>query len=813
MNPIALSVLGVSAVLAAISIVVPLARRLMLPNTLVLAFLGVLIGLLGYLNVDVGGFGYDIVGGLREIGLLDDAFIYVYLPPLLFAAGLTVDIRYILEDVWHVMLLALVAVVLCTVFVGYAVAQVTGMALLSCLLLGTIVSTTDTAAVVNVFREVGAPKRLSTIVNGEALFNDAAAIAMFSIMLEMLTRGTSISALRAVSDFAVALIGGVAFGYLMARICCWLISMLKDTVTTEVTLTIAFAYFTFVVGSQILNVSGVVATVTLAIAVGAYGRTRVSPGSWESLHKVWEHLEFWGTSLIFVTSAMYVPRTLRVFDWQDVVTVAVVFVAALASRAVVIWGMMPTFSALGASRPLSHSYKIVLWWGGVRGAVTIALALATTATDGVPQPVQHMIASAGVGYVIASLVLNGLTLRPLMNMLRLDRLSEHERTLRNRVLRLARRRIRRELGDVAEIVGQDPDELSRSIVPTGDSRLPRMSAEEMLRLALATWCHHEADAVLSFRERGVLTRHHADMLRAQADRLQNALKTNHVDGYRQEVLRLRKPPATLRLAFWLYRSVGWKAPVISAIADHMEYLFGELLLLRELIQQAERDAPEVFGKELAAELVLALQDRADIVDKEIRAIERAYANLAATIRNRHLALVALGVVEAEYRRHLSEATITMDVFEDLDTRRRAIATRFAKRPEVEFDFNLKGAIRRFRLSSDLPALWAHAKPYFAFPGHQVALGGASSPLFFIVLGSVEVQSEDGPAVLRGGDMFARSGVIPGCRKVTAAVCTSHVKMLKVSGRRLASLLGANPALRQRLNTTPRRRRRSALQTH
>jgi CPA1 family monovalent cation:H+ antiporter len=788
----------VSAVLAVVSIVVPLARRWMLPSTLVLGFLGVLIGSLGYLNFGGNGLGQDLVGGLRELGLLDDAFIFVYLPPLLFSAGLTVDIRFILDDIWHVVLLALVAVVVCTLFVGYAVALTTGTALLSCLLLGTIVSPTDTAAVIAVFREVGAPKRLSTIVEGEALFNDAAAIAMFAMLLEMVTSDVAADLWRAASEFLLSLSGGAVFGYAMARLCCGLISTLKDEVTTEVTLTIAFAYFTFVVGSEVLHVSGVVATVTLAIGIGAYGRSRVSPGSWEGLHRVWEHLDFWATSLIFVTSAMYVPRALKVFDWHDLANVGVVFVAALASRAFVIWGLMPTFSAVGASRPLNNSYKVVLWWGGMRGAVTIALVLAAVATDGVSAPVRHLIVSTGVGYVIASLTLNGLTLRPLMNFLRLDRFSDHERAMRDRVLRLARRRIRDELGDVAAVVGRDPDEFSRAMVPIKDRRATRLNDEDGLRIALATWCHHEIDLVLSFRERGILSRHHVDVLRAQADRLLNALKGG-TEAYRQEVARSRRLSRLWRLAFRVHRLTQWKVPLVAAIANRMEYLFGEYLVVEELIRQAKADARGFFGK--AAEPLLAvLQERADMAEREIHDIEQVYPSLGAAVRDRHLALVALGLVEAEYRRHLSEATISLDVFKDLDDRRRTIAQRFARRPGLEADFGLKAGSARlaFPVLRSIPR--SAIVLCFAYPGQDLAAPGDRSA-FLILAGQVEIRHGDSRATLGPGEAFAGTELFPGCTTADEAVSTAHTKILRLS----ESQLRARPRV-QTVKTKTRRRR-------
>ena len=793
MHPIALSILGISALLTTISVVVPLARRLMLPYTLVLAFMGVLIGLLGYLKLDTHGFGADLLGGLRELGLLDNAFIDVYLPPLLFSAGLTVDVRHIIEDIWHVTLLALVAVIGCTLFVGYGLDVMTGVGLLPCLLIGTIVSTTDTAAVVNIFREVGAPKRLSAIVEGEALFNDAAAIALFGLFLAMLTQGKALEPLAAGRDFFVALVGGAAFGFVVARAGCWLISTLRDTVTTEVTLTIALTYFTFIVGNEVFGVSGVVAVVTLAIVIGSVGRTRVSPGSWEILHKVWEHLDFWATSLIFVTSAMFVPRALTAFGWEDLLTVAVTYCAALASRAAVIWGMMPTFAALGASKPLSNSYKGVLWWGGMRGAVTIALALATAATDGVPTNIRHLVLATSIGYVIASLTLNGLSLRPLMQMLKLDKFNDHDRVLRNRVVSLARHRIKRDLHDIAQMIGHDAEELSRSIVPPDVARKLPVAQDQQLRMALDTWCHHEHDLVLTFRERGILSRHHADLFRTHADRLMNALHAHDVAGYSQEAHRLLQPPLLLRTAFWLFRHLRLRAPITVAIADRMERLIGELLLLRELIRQADSLARQLFGRETAAELHQLLEVRLREIECEIEAIENSYPDFARAMHTRHLALVAVGLVEAEYRRHLTEATISADVFEDLEAQRRDIAASFAKRPHLDFRFNVRRAIARFPILEALAprkdfygfrsaqAFSSRIRPYLTFPGERIGIPRSRrNSVFLIISGWLEARTDAGTRVLGPGDIFGAAELIEGCVQVAEARSSGYVNILEVT---------------------------------
>ncbi len=802
MNSVVLGVLGVSALLVAISVVVPIARRLMLPYTLVLAALGCVVGLSGYLNLGAVGLGGQIVSGLKEIGLLDDAFIYIFLPPLLFSAGLTVDVRHILQDAGYVLLLAFVAVLLCTVFVGYGLDLASGLGLVPCLLLGTIVSTTDTAAVINIFREAGAPKRLSAIVEGEALFNDAAAIALFGLFLSMITLGKRLDIVEATRAFAFALIGGAAFGYFMARICGWLISFLQDSVTTEVTLTVALTYFTFIVSNEVLGISGVIATVTLATFVGSGSRTRVSPGSWEVLHNVWEHLDFWATSFIFIISATYIPRALNIFSWHDALNVGVVFVAALASRAIVIGGMMPTFSAIGASKPLQGAYKIVLWWGGMRGAVTVALALATTATDAVPVPVRHLIASTAIGYVIASLIVNGLTLRPLMSFMRLDRFSERDHALRNRMFALARRRIRKELSGVAATIGHDADKLCNTVVPASRSRPAGRASTSGLTMALDTWSNHEFDTILAFRERGLITRHHADILRGQADRLINALRNGGVNGYASEVERAPRADILLQVYFLLYRRFGWHKALKLGVTSRTEYLVAELLLVSDLVGQCASNASSLFGKEIAPQLKNLLDSRLRATEAELQSIESIFPRFSASMRHRYLALVALGLVEGEYRRHLSDATISVDVFEDLDRGRRAIAMQFTRRFDATSPLDVGKFVKSFPMVDQFPMVRPCLKPYVAFPGQRIAIDAKNKPrVYFIVSGQIEARSMGSPLSLSAGEFFAKRGYFAQCRVVVEPVSKGYAGLLEVDWLRLKTVMNMEPEFGSRFRST------------
>ena len=211
------------ALLLGVSLLMPLADRLSLPYTMLLAGFGLILGFAGtWVPPDTGLFGSthpvaDVLSGLGQLGLDTDAFLYIFLPPLLFAAGITVDLRLMLDEIGAVLVMAVVAVLVCIGFVGFALDAFAGFGLVVCLLLGAIVATTDPSAVLAIFGDIGAPRRLRVLVAGESLFNDAAAIALFAIFFEMLAGFRSPEFGRGVIAFLTDFIGGVALGYVLAR--------------------------------------------------------------------------------------------------------------------------------------------------------------------------------------------------------------------------------------------------------------------------------------------------------------------------------------------------------------------------------------------------------------------------------------------------------------------------------------------------------------------------------------------------------------------------------------------------------------------
>src|SRR5262249_24891307 len=183
-------VFGLVTLLGLVSLLPPLAARLKLPYSVLLALAGCALGIIIQVQpAATSAVASDLLAALSQFEISAEAIIVIFLPALLFEAALGVDLERLVDDWAPILTMAVVAVVICTAVVGVALSFGSDYGLLGCLLLGSIVATTDPAAVIGIFREVGAPRRLTTLVEGEALLNDAAAIALFGMLGGMLLAG------------------------------------------------------------------------------------------------------------------------------------------------------------------------------------------------------------------------------------------------------------------------------------------------------------------------------------------------------------------------------------------------------------------------------------------------------------------------------------------------------------------------------------------------------------------------------------------------------------------------------------------------
>jgi CPA1 family monovalent cation:H+ antiporter len=135
-----------------------------------------------------------------------------------------------------------------------------------------------------------------------------------------------------------------------------------------VTLSVALPYIVYLLGEEVLDVSGVVAVVSAGLTAGAVGRVRIRPGNWRYLERVWAQNGFWASSLIFVSASTLVPKLLGAVELRHLWLLLIAVTAALVSRAAVLFGVLPLLSALHLSQKVSGACKLAISWGELRGA-------------------------------------------------------------------------------------------------------------------------------------------------------------------------------------------------------------------------------------------------------------------------------------------------------------------------------------------------------------------------------------------------------------------------------------------------------------
>jgi CPA1 family monovalent cation:H+ antiporter len=822
LTQIVVALLAIALALVLVSLLLPVAERLRVPHTVLLAVLGIALGItagsLAGITDRLGVLG-DVFEGLTAVGESPEAFLYIFLPPLLFTAGLTIDVRRLFDEMAAVLLLAIVAVFVCIGIVGGVLRLATGFDIFVCLLLGAIVSTTDPAAVIGILREVGAPKRLSILAEGEALFNDAAAIATFGILIDVLVRNIVPDAAAPGLSFLREFIGGIALGAALAHVALFLVTRLGGSIVGVASVTVGLAYLAYIMGDKYLHVSGVVAVVAAALTVAALGPTRLQPRQWEALQHTWHQLEFWASSLIFLLAAIVAVKVLAACRWWHIGAALALYVAAFGARALVLFGLLPALELAGRVQPVDRRYKTMIVWGGLRGAITVALALVAYGNGRLPQETRDFVAILAILFVLATLFVNAPTLRPLMRFFRLHELDETDRALRDRVLLLSWASVADEVRDVAKVYGADADlsqrlphlEAGRTALATPQADMA-LAVEKRLAYGLRTLCARERELYLEHFEQQTISRHIATMLVVAAGRLLDQVQTDGVPGYalalRQDVMADRG----FRFALWLQRTFGWERPLADRLADRFETLLVERVVLHELQSFNRIEMAKLLGDSVADRLKALLAERLDGIEGALKALSLQYGDYAETIRTQHLQRAAIRLEAAEYDRQLGNSAISLEVHRDLQRAldgRRAEASR---RPPLRLGLKLAAMIGRVPLFAGLDAAGVSAvgrllRARVALPGQKiVALGEKGDAMYFIAAGVARVKLASGDAELGEGSFFGEVALLENKPRNADVVAVGVCHLLQLQARDFQRLLADRPGMRSEIESVAAQRR-------
>lgn len=432
--------LAIFTMLGLSSLAIFWAKRVKLPHTVFLVVVGLLLGALA----QIPAFHF-----FTEFSLTPELLFFLLLPTLIFESAYNINVRRMVEDTPIILILSIIGLVVSTAVVGgalYFLFAFLGFTvpLVYTLLFGALISATDPVAVLALFKEFGAPRRLSLIFEGESLFNDATGVALFLVILAVATGGFhgAETVTEGLITFTSMMVGGVLFGVLIGGIFAKLVGIARENEVASITLTVVLAHVTFILaeilshhltfGGYHFMLSPIIATTVSALLMGNYGRSKIHPSADEFVEKLWGQLAFFANSLIFILIGVLFVNV-PMLDSSMLLVVGLTILIVAIARAISIYPIVGLFNAAStAEKKIPMAWQHLLSWGSLRGALAVTMVLlipddlSFPGWDITTSPKELLLAMT-VGCIFATLFIKATTIQSFMRRLKLDAPTDIEK--------------------------------------------------------------------------------------------------------------------------------------------------------------------------------------------------------------------------------------------------------------------------------------------------------------------------------------------------------------------------------------------------
>jgi len=790
------------------------ARNLPIPFTVLLVGVGIGLGELSHQ--------WPVLAPLQHFHLSPELVLFVFLPALIFESGYTLDARQLIKDIGPVLAMAVPALLLSTFLVGAGLIWILDMDPVLALLFGALISATDPVAVIALFKELGAPLRLTVLVEGESLFNDATAIVVFNILLGIAVAGSFgwSAAGYSVLEFLWVFLGGLLVGVIMGLVFSeWMHRLSRET-SGILTVSLVMVYLSFILAEHFLHVSGVMAVVSCALVLGAYGITRIPHEADINMRETWDFIAFLCNALLFLLVGLSVQiGELLQHSGAILLTILLVLVARAAS----IYGLLPMTTRLLRLPQIGAGERLIIWWGGLKGGLAIAIVLS------IPPdlPGRQFLLHLTLGVVLFTLLINASTIRPLIKYFGFDRLSGEEyaeladslQRGQERAVNLLRRLLTTQLisrvdyhrvsTDIGQTLSTDPGQLDST---QRHSHLQTLA----LRVESEELGHLYAAGILP---RYVLLDLKAE-LQAERENIRFGNQLIRTGAARRPLSKLEfRILSRLREQDWL---AGWMVRYqMFRLEQSLQREVTRILMSEAAVAYLRKQA--VDDVEMRDHLVAAYEDHIQYLKQRISSIHKEFpafhASFSAQLAQRvSIAAARQQAIEDQQHGEISAKPYT-SILSRLDQALNALPPTSYTPPALAPEKLIQLVPLFNGLSEEVIAALAEQAPAVAFLPNDVVIaeGDKGSALYIISQGCTKVSriGAGGEELvlneLHEGDFFGEMALLGDQTRHASITAVTPTTLLRLTKKMVSDLSVQHPEVKQRLHEVEQQRNASSHQ--
>ena len=799
--PLSEIILIIMALLTVAMIAAGVCRNFPIPYTVILVILGMFLGSIARQ--------YTEFEPLLAFQLTPDLVLFLFLPALIFESAFNLDARQLLKDLPPVLVLAIPALLISTFIIGLGLWWLLDLPVLLALLFGALISATDPVAVIALFKELGAPARLTILVEGESLLNDATAIVLFKIILGLILGGTlSATAVGgAVGEFFIVFFGGIVVGAVIGVVLSEILYRTHVGISSYLIMSIVLAYSAFVIAEHNLHVSGVMAVVAAGVCLAIFGVSRIPQTATHTVHETWEMIVLVCNSLLFLLVGLSINVS-NLVDHLGAIALAVILM--LIARAIGIYSLVPATVKLFNLPHVTTGERHVMWWGGLKGGLAIAIVLS------IPESItgRDTLLYLTLGVVMFTLLVNATTVKPLIQKLGIDKLTEDELSELKHGLTNARTRAETTLEKFNEIelISRSTQKLvQKRCEKVFESDAPIIDRKQNIRYLYTTALRLEEEELKHLYDIGLIQNYIYLDIKTTLQRDRETRLGSNLDS--ADHLQESKPGIFLRIESSLIRWLREKDAVAGLLSRYQYIRFSQSLqrdiagiitasyVLDGIKEHKEHDIGQ--QEEVAAGYLHRMERRKERLKK----VALEFPEFYQRFETRLFAKVALVSAQISAEDAFQHGEIGSKAFARIE---RRIKSALAELPPISNPApklepsDLIGTVPLLNgLSQAVLERLAQQARAVTFLNNDIIIGEGErgDALYIITHGQVAVQhGNDTIAELRDGDFFGEMALLGDQLRTATVKAIIPSTLLRLRRRDVLSLAESDPELKHRLES-------------